>query len=114
MLAKDENKKNALLIANKLNESQNNSEPPRSASGPMRDVWNLGDFGFAFTVTKCIPSRNLRIRALNKLKEMTSNLVVLEQIDKYLADDKKWDSDITDRIAFDLQSAREKLKAEVA
>ena len=109
----DEDKRNALIIASRLNGSQNNSIP-LGMIGPTRDCWNLSDFGFACTIMECVPSRYLRIRALKWLKRVTRNIIVLEQIDKYLKDDMKWDSQIADRLAFDLQAARKKLKAGAA
>ncbi len=110
----DEDKRNAILIANGLNCSQCNTHPTPGTDCVTRCVWNLSDFGFAYTVTKCVPSRHLRIRALKKLKEMTGVIFVIEQISKYLNSDTEWDSQIADRLAFDLQDARKKLKAGAA
>ena len=109
MSQNDEDQRNALLIAQMLNGSQNNSRPTPGTRGPAREVWNLSDFGFACNITECVPSRYLRIRALKKLKELTRNVKVLEQITKYLKNDTKWDSDIADRLAFDLKDTKKKM-----
>jgi len=110
MSAESYDKQNALLIAKTLNCTQGNCEPPLDAPFHMQDVWNLSDFGFACTVTECIPGRYLRIRALKKLKSMTTNSFVIKQIDKYLSDNTKWDSQIADNLAFDLRHLRKKRK----
>lgn len=114
MSVESEDRRNALLITNRLNGLQNNTTPPWGTPGYIREVWSLSDFGFACTVTECIPSRYLRKRALKKLKVMTKSIIVLEQIDKYLANDRKWDSQIADRLAFDLQDVRKRLEVGAA
>lgn len=94
---------NIQKIAKALNGSQCNTRILYDVSAPMREVWNLSDFGFAYEVTKAVHSRYLRIRALKRLLSITKNSVVIKQIDKYLADDKKWDSDIVDKLSADIK-----------
>lgn len=102
MSAAEEDERNAIAIAKALNGKQNNCHPIGEI-GPMREVWNLSDFGFAFEITKAVPARHLRIRGLKRLIEMTKNNFVIDQIEEYLSDDKKHDSAVADRLAFDLR-----------
>jgi len=105
----DEDKRNIDKIVKVLNANQNNSDPPRNANTMIRDVWNLSDFGFAFEITKAVPCRYLRIRALKKLLNMTRSSIVVEQINKYLENPSKYDSNIADGLAFELKELRFKM-----
>lgn len=98
-------KENALKIANMLNQKQTNVLPCYAETWLQREVMNLSNFGFALNVTKIIPARHLRIPALKRLLEMTNNPIVCDQIKEYLEDDRKWDYQIADNLAFELQRA---------
>jgi hypothetical protein len=102
-LIADTDRENYEKIVRALNRKQCNTFVPWKASGPQRSVWNLSDFGFALEVTRAVPSRYLRIRCLKRLLEITSNPTVASQIETYLLDDKKHDSQIADNLSFELE-----------
>lgn len=110
MSSEEEDNRNIQNIAKTLNASQNNSHRNNAVNFVQRDVWNLSEFGFAFQVTKAVPSRYLRIRSLKKLLRITHNQIVYEQIKVYLLNDRKWDFQIADNIAFRLKDLTKQIE----
>jgi hypothetical protein len=107
----EEDMKNAMVIAGILNMRQCNTEPYGHILSAAQNVMNLSDFGFALSVSEAVPSRDLRLRALKRLREITRAEFVKKQIDEYLEDDHKWDYQVVDNLAFELKRCKEKLIA---
>ena len=75
-------------IATALNREQTNN--PQRMNGPRADCSNLSTFGFALVVSIAEPDRDLRIAALKVISSLTAATIVIDQIEEYLADDRKW------------------------
>lgn len=104
------NEENMQAIADVLNKKQNNSHSIYAGSGPARDVWNLSDFGFAYQITKAVPNREERNKALSLLYAKTTCIIVQDQITNYLEDQHKWDDQIVVNMMGELIDAKFRAK----